>query len=318
MEKQMTQWLETLLCPALSVSNGKNVMCRNRLARRLLPPAARLRGQLFDFRDDFMKELLLDGVSYLVISLPLKESQLFCFFEHFLPLQEGLSRVIVEKMQDFFWSLLCDEENENHKNVVCLDQIAARVHSLRMYGENYLRLITRAQMIENAEAKTCSLKGFFMHLSKALNVYGVPVTFCDCRDLTVFSESAVLSFLVLNLIHFAHLFESKNPLSLEVSEEDEHVRFSMKISDRGAVKSSLESLILQGKGSEELLRVLPLLCILRVCMEKGIPWNVSVLKGETCFSFSLAKGSEDAVLFLTDSVAEEVSELLQMIKGIFF
>ena len=67
MEKQMTQWLEMLPCPALSVSNEKNVMCRNRLARRLLPPAARLRGQLFDFRDGFMKELLLDGVSYLVI-----------------------------------------------------------------------------------------------------------------------------------------------------------------------------------------------------------------------------------------------------------
>ena len=126
-----------------------------------------------------------------------------------------------------------------------------------------------------------------------------------------------LSFLVLNLIHFAHLFESKKNLFLEVAEEDGRVRFMMKIADCGAVKSSLENLILQGKSCEEILYTMPLLCILRVCMEKGVPWTVTTSEGETCVSFSLEKGSREAVMFLTDSVAEEVSELLQMIKGIF-
>lgn len=314
----MAKWMEALPYPAVAISGEKNGMSRNRLARRLLPPASRLRGQLSVLDDDFMRELRLDGIVYLVLSMQMEEEgRLFCFFEHFMPLQEALSRAIVENMQDFFWTLLNKEENPDFENLIRPDQIAARMYSLRRHGENYLRLINHAEIIKGDEAKTCSLGGFFRHLHKALDACGIPVSFQTCEGVTVYSESGVLSFLVLNLIHFAHLFEAKEQLFIEVEEEGTGVRFSMKISERGLVRATLEDLILRGKENEKILHTLPMLCILRVCMEKGIPWTVDERDGKLSVSFLLAKGDEKPVLFLSDATAAEVSQLLQMVKGMF-
>ena len=317
-EKQIEKWMETLPYPAVAISAEKNGVSRNRLARRLLPPVSRLRGQLLSGSEDFIREMRLDGIAYTVLTLPAgEEERLFCFFEHFLPLEEAFSRAIVGKMQDFFWSLLSKEGEFDAESPVRLDRIAARVCSLRMHGENYLRLINKGEIHGTDEAKTCSLGGFFGHLHKALDAFGIPVSFRACDEVTVYSESTVLSFLVLNLIQFAHLFEAEKDLCLEVSEEGEGVRFSMEISDRGEVKSSLENLILCGKESEKILFTLPMLCVLRVCMEKGIPWSVTEREGKITFSFLMAKGEGEPALFLSDAVAPEVSELLQMIKVMF-
>lgn len=318
MEKQMTKWTEGLPYPAITVCGEKKRMSRNRLAKRLLPPASRLRGQLSELTDDFMREMRLDGIAYLVLSMQIGENcRLFCFFEHFLPLQEALSRAIVENMQDFFWTLLKKEENPDFENLIRPEQIAARMYSLRRHGENYLRLINHAEIIGCGEAKSCCLGGFFRHLHKALDACGLSVSFRACEDMTVYSESGVLSFLVLNMIHFAHLFEAEKQLSVEVEEEGDGVRFSMKIPDCGEVRSSLEELILRGKENEKALSAMPMLCILRVCMEKGIPWTVTERSGELSLSFLIAKGDEKPVLFLSDATAAEVSELLQMVKGLF-
>lgn len=318
MEKHLEKWMEALPYPAAILCDEKNGVSRNRLARRLLPPATRLRGQLADLSDEFMRELKLDGIPYLVLSVPLGENtRLFCFFQNFLPLQEAFSRAVVEGMQDFFWTLLNRKEDPATENLIRLDQISARVCSLKRHGENYLRLINNGELAELGEAETCSLDGFFRHLQKALASCDISVFFRDGEGVNVYSESAVLSYLVLNLIQFAHLFEAEKHLFVAVKEEGDGIRFSMEISDRGEVKASLEDLILRGKERETVLFTQPLFCILRVCMEKGIPWTVSECGDKLSVSFVLAKGIEKPALFLSDATAAEVSELLQMIKGMF-
>ncbi len=74
---------------------------------------------------------------------------------------------------------------------------------------------------------------------------------------------------------------------------------------------------ISGEKNEKILHTLLMLCILRVCMEKGIPWTVEERDGKLSVSFLLAKGDEKPVLFLSDATAAEVSQLLQMVKGMF-
>lgn len=318
MEKEIAMRMETLPYPAVAISAGENGVIRNRFARRLLPPVSRLRGRLLKLSQGFLEELRLDGITYLVLSIAVEDGALlFCFFENFLHFEEAFSRAILGKMQDFFWSLLSKEGVPDSRDAVRLDQIAARAGSLRMHGENYLRLVNRAVLSESGEAKTCSLGGFFGYLQKALESCGISVSFRVRENLTVYSESAVLSFLVLNLIHFVRLFEAREQLCLEVTEMSEGIRFRMEFSDQSEVRSSLEDLILYGKENPKLLFTMPMLCILRVCMEKGIPWSATENEGRFSFSFLLAKGDEKPILFLSDAAAE-ASELLQMIRGTFF
>ncbi len=318
MREQTRKWLDTLPYPAVVTPKETGRMYRNRFARCLLPVSNRLKEELFDFGGDFIKELRLDGITYLVLALPEPDgSRVFCFFQHFLPLQEVFSRAIMEKIQDFFWTLLNKEDTLIPENAAQSDQIAARACFLRRHGDNYLRLLNTPKILEKEEAKSCSLAGFFTHLHTALAACDVGISFQFRDGATVCSESSVLSFLTLNLIHFAHLFEGERNISLNVEEEAEGVRFSVEFSDGGAVADAMENLIRYGRESDKLLNTLPMLCVLRVCMEKGIPWCIKQKSGKLSFSFLLAKGDERPALFFSDATAAEVAEFLQMVKEIF-
>lgn len=321
MEEKFEKRLEALPYPAVVLPKEGRRLYRNRLARRLLPPAARLREILTAAElenDDFLRKIRLDSIDYLLVSLALENGAVaFCFFEHFLPLQEALSRALVRKMKDFLWALLEKENEPLSGNAVYLDQIAARACALRSHGDDYLRLLDAAELFCGEKPQTCSLEGFFVHLKRALDVRGIPTVFSFPKGATVLSEGAVLSYLVLNLVHFARLFEGERQVELSVCSEAEGLCFSVSFPDDGAVASSLEDLICRGQEHEKLLYLLPMLCILHVCLEKGIPWSVRQEGELLFFSFVLAKGIEKPVLFLSDATAEEIAQLLQMIK-IFF
>ncbi len=318
MDKQFIKWLDALPYPAVAVPAGQGRPHCNRLARRLLPPLPIL-GDVFDCPSvDFLREVKLDGITYLVVTFSTENGDsVYCFFEHFLPFQEVLSRAIVSKMQDFFWTILNKEEHSDSENVHLLDQIAARACSLRMQGEDYLRLLNVNQILGKESPQTCCLGGFFGHLQRALEVRGIRVSFRFQEDLTVLSEGGVLSFLVLNLVHFVRLFEGERNICVVVTEEETVIRFSVEFPDDGAIASSIEEMIRYSKGSEKLLYTLPLLCILRVCLEKGIPWSLQQREEMFSFSFLLEKGEEIPVLFLSDATKSEVSRLLQMVKLFF-
>lgn len=317
MKEQMKIWMDALPYPAVVMTEGKGRLLRNRLARCLLPSSSRLNGVLSEFGDEFMRELSLDGVSYLVVAFSEENERIFCFFEHFLPFQEVLSRAVVGKMQDFLWSLLNEEERPCLETSLFHEQISARVCSLRRHGDNYLRLLNTASILGKEEASTCSLNGFFHCLQTALLACGVGVSFEVREEATVYTESGVLSFLVLNLVHFARLFEGEENVCLDVSEETDGFRFSVTVSDEGSVADSFEKLIRYGKDGDALLNTLPLLCILRVCMEKGIPWTVKQHNGKISFSLLLAKGEKKPVLFFSDATAAEVARFLQMVQSFF-
>lgn len=321
MEENFEKRLEALPYPAVILPIKGKRLYRNRLARRLLPPAARLRELLTASRlesDDVLKEMRLDSVAYLLISLALEDGDTaFFFFEHFLPLQEALSRALVLRMKDFLWALLEKEHEAHSQNAVYLDQIAARACALRSHGDDYLRLLDASDLLFAEEAQSCSLDGFFGHLKRALDVRGIQTSFSFPKGSTVLSEGAVLSYLVLNLVHFVRLFEGERRVKVSVQSRANGLRFSVNFPDDGAVVSSLEELICRGGVHEKLLHILPMLCILRVCMAKGIPWSVSRKGNRLSFSFILAKGIEKPVLFLSDAAAEEIARLLQMIKTFF-
>ena len=321
MEENFEKRLEALPYPAVVLPMKGKRLYRNRLARRLLPPSARIRELLTASRienDDVLKEIRLDSVAYLLVSFALEDGDTaFFFFEHFLPLQEALSRALVLSMKDFLWVLL-EKENEAHsQNAVYLDQIAARACALRSHSDDYLRLSDASELLFEEKAQSCSLDGFFGHLKRALDVRGIPTSFSFPKGSTVLSEGAVLSYLVLNLVHFARLFEGERRVKISVQSRANDLCFSVNFSDDGAVVSSLEELICRGGVHEKLLHILPMLCILRICMEKGIPWSVSRKGNRLFFSFVLAKGIEKPVLFLSDAAAEEIAQLLQMIKTFF-
>lgn len=321
MEEKLEKWLDAMPYPAVTLPEKGKRFYRNRLARRLLPPSGKLREILsahtFE-NEDFLQEIRLDSIAYLLVVLPMADGvRVLCFFEHFLPLQEALSRALVRNMKEFFWALL-DKENEPCAGqVVYLDRIAARVCAMRAQGDNYLRLLDASELSRGETAKTCSIDGFFAHMKRALDICGIQTELSFPRGATVLSEGSVLSFLVLNLVHFVRLFEGERRIRLSVSEEGEYLRFSVSFPDGGAVAASFENLICNREGDEKLLHTLPLLCILRVCLENGIPWSVGQDGDMLSVSFLLAKGEEKPVLFLSDATAEEIAQLLQMIKNFF-
>ncbi|MBE6712428.1 MAG: hypothetical protein E7580_02775 [Ruminococcaceae bacterium] len=320
MEEKTVKWMERLPYPVLALAKNGKILHRNRLAKGLLPSLSKLREILpsNSFDGDFLQEMRLDGIAYLVVRLAERDGGcLLCFFEHFLPLQEGLSRAILGKMQDFFWTLFEKEGMESFgKNGAYLDQIAARACSLRRSGDDYLRLLSNRDSFCE-EKKICSLSGFFNYLQRALDAMGIRASFRFPEHVNVLSEGEVLSYLVLNLIHFARLYEGESFVFLDVTEEGDHLRFSVEFSDGGGVASSLETLIRCGKEDEKLLCTLPMLCVLRICLDKGIPWTAERRDEKIRFSFLLSKGKEAPVLFLSDATAAEVAKLLQMVKNIF-
>ncbi|MBQ3075625.1 MAG: hypothetical protein IJC26_06110 [Clostridia bacterium] len=322
MEEKVMKWMESLPYPAVALLPTKKGIHRNRLAKRLLPSLTQLKESLFaceQWDEEFLREIRLEDISYLVVALPETDGvRLLCFFENFLPLHEAFSRLIVGKMKDFFWTLLNEEEPfRNPGNFIHPDQVAARACSLRMHGDDYLRLLSVSEMRFSEEAKSCCLEGFFGHLQRALELRGIRIGCRFPEKSTVLSTGELLSFLVLNLVHFFRLFAGDQQIFLTATEEATGVRFSIEFTDEGDIASSLESLIRFGKGEEKSLLALPMFCVLRVCLEQGISWSVRQEGDVFSISFLLAKGDELPVLFLSDPAATEGSVLVQMTKWIF-
>ncbi len=320
MNKSFEKWLDALPYPAVILQKESGNLRCNRMARRLLPPAVRLRGilaELFDGNEDLLQEIRLESVSYLLVGFSVTEGErLFCFFEHLLPLQEAISRVLVQKMRDFFWLLANRETEPKGNNTAYLDQIAARVCALRSRSDEYLRLLDVPDGFCE-ESKSCCLDGFFTYLQRALDIQGIHASFSVPKGVTVVSQGTILSYLVLNLLYFVHLYEGEHRIKLLVLKENTHVRFSVSFRDEMSIMSSLESLIYSGDGDENVLRILPMLCILRVCLENQIPWTLQRNGASATLSFLLPKGEEKPVLFLSDAVSAETAKLMEMVK-IFF
>lgn len=322
MEQKIGKRMDALPYPAVRLSPTGKILYRNRFARCLLPPLGRLKEELrgcASLEENFLQRIRLDGIDYLAVAFADCDGErLLCFFENFLPLHEGLSRAILGKMQDFLWDLMNREKTDSEaNNLIRLEHFAARACSLRANAEDYLRFLNADEVLKGEEAKSCSLSGFFGYLNRALRVRGLQVDFDFPDETTAFSEGEVLSYLVLNLVYFVRLFCGDRRVSLKVTEEGEGLRFAVCFEDDGKVEGAFETLLCREKEDETSLCILPLLCILRACREKEIPWLAERQGNVFSFSFVLAKGEKTPVLFLSDPAAAEVLALLQMVKTIF-
>ena len=154
-------------------------------------------------------------------------------------------------------------------------------------------------------------------MKRALSARGLCINATFPKGATVCSQGSVLSYLVLNLVHFIRLYEGERSTAVLVTEEGGQMRFSVEFPDNGTVGTSLEAMICRGEVNEEILRTLPMFCILRMCLEKGICFSALAREGSFSFSFFLKKGDQSPALFLSDATAAEVVELLRIVKLFF-
>lgn len=309
--------------PALVANEEGQVLYRNRLAKKLLPAPHRLRRFLLERAETEKKrffEASLEGVCYYVGTTQVQNGRyLVCFLESFLPFYEPLSRIILEQMQTFFWDMFPGEDSVHTEGTAkeILDGIAARTFRLRTEEKGYLRLLKMKDRIPG-EAVSCSISGFFRHLEQALEKRGIFLSAsCPPRAAVKISPDS-LSFLILNLVQFVYLFEGEHEIRAAVVQMEEGYRLSFAFSDRNLLFDSLETLFC-GKESLDahLLLAVPLLCAIRLCSEDGVPWILRGEAGQVTFTFSLPAGDRLPDAFLSETMAEEVEELLKTEKEYF-
>ena len=126
------------------------------------------------------------------------------------------------------------------------------------------------------------------------------------------------SFLILNLIQFAYLFEGTESIGITAEKTGKNYRLSLSFSDGKDLFSVLEDL-LYGKGGCDVRRLFaaPLLCVLRLCGEDGIPWRLRREKERLTFSVLLRASDALPDSFFSQTAAEEVRELLRLEKEYF-
>ena len=309
--------------PVVITNEKGDILARNRLAQKLLPTLSRLK--VFLQKSVFSKKEIicqarLDGITYFIACLPGEEGKVYvCFLEQFLPLYEPFSRMVLEEMNAFFWELL-EEEKRQEKEALFpgfLDAVAARTHRLRQEEKSYLRLL-KMKNYAPCERVSCSVPGFFRHLSSALVNRGVRLFLDLPEELAVELSTEAFSLLALNLAQFAYLFEGADQIWIQAKEKRGKAELSFSFEDPNGFGKMLETLLCteEEKIPGALLST-PLFCALCLCRKENISWKFYEEKGRLVFSVSLPLSITLPAAFLAESAAEEVRELLNLEKEWF-
>lgn len=310
--------LNGLPYPAVVIGEKGQILEKNRLARRLLPPGGELKAflqKIGEKEEAPMFEATLSSVRYFVVVLPLNENRKrVCFLEHFLPFYESFSKIVLDQMNEFFWQLFPKEKSLTSKDLTpsFLDEIAAR--SVRLRGEEkaYLRLLDMRSYVPEKRV-SCSVSGFFRHLSPALSRRGMKLDFSCSDDAAVLFSTAAFTHLVLNLVQFAYLFEGAGDLKVQAEETKRKIRLRFSFPDHLNFSFLCRSL-LEGETEKipEALLSSPMFCVLCLCRKEKLNWSLSASAGRLFFEVSIPRAELLPSAFLSDTSAEEVKELLRL------
>lgn len=315
--------LKELPYPAILVGEKGQIIEKNRLARRLIPGGAELKGFLQKIKEKEAEPLFeasLDSVRYFVAVIPENETcKRICFLEHFLPFYEPFSQMFLGEMKDFFWQLFLGQESNSFRELTpaLLDAIAARSIRLRDEEKAYLRLLDM-RSYKPGERVSCSVSGFFHHLTGALARRGIHLDFEIASESGVLFSTAGFTHLVLNLVQFAYLFDGVEDMKVSVGETKRKLRFSFSFPDHLNF-SFLCSSLLKGEIKEipDALLSTPLFSVLCLCRKENLKWMLSAGEGRLLFEVFLPRAEILPSAFLSDASAEEVKELLQIEKEWF-
>ncbi len=317
--KNTTEQLDTLPFPALKLDENGEVFYRNRLAKRLLPPPSRLKKQME--RSSFPKrgcisQVCLDGILYFTGVFSVGEAEYVFFLENFLPFYENLSRMVLEESNTCFWDLLPGGEEEKSLTPGFLDGYAARTYRLRQVEKDYLRLLQlRSRRFEHISS--CSLQGFFRHLSELLLKRGIRLESECPAEATVRIDPSELTFIVLNLVHFAFLFEGEDRLFAFVKKKGDGYRITLEFADSAGFLSVMKALFLGEVPDSGAMHCIPFLCMTSACDKERFYWSVQEEKGRIRVSFVLPGSDFLPDAFLSDTAAKEVQELIKAEKEYF-
>lgn len=315
----MTEKLELLPFPALALSEEGEIFYRNRLAKRLLPPPSRLKKQMG--RASFPKkgnlaQVSLDGVLYFTGVFPVEKVECVFFLENFLPFYEGLSRLVMEEANTCFWDLLPGGEKEKKISPVLIDGFAARTYRLRQVERDYLRLLQlKERRFDNISS--CSLQGFFRHLSELLLKRGIHLESTCPAEAAVQIDPSELTFIVLNLVHFAFLFEGESCLFASVDQKGDGCRITVKFADPEGFLSVIKAILLGEVPDSGVMHCIPFLCVASACDKERFYWSVQEEKGKIAVSFVLPASDFMPEAFLSDTAAKEVQDLICAEKKYF-
>ena len=309
--------------PVVLVNEQGEILSRNRLAQKLLPPPSRLKGflkNLGEKRKAPIFEAELCDIRYFVGVLPEKDGCFsLCFLEHFLPFYEPFSRMILSEMQGFFWELFSEGgKRETQLSLPgFLDALAARTYRLRNEEKGYLRLLQMRNYVPG-ESVSCSVEGFFHHLQATLSKRGIRLTLEGGADTAVAFSTEAFTLLALNLVQFAYLFEGADEIFVHTEKRDGKVELCFSFPDP-AHFSSVLSRLLDGKEEQipGALLVSPLFCALCLCRKENILWKIRQKDNRFEFSVFLPLAKEMPAAFLAESTAKEVKELLNLEKEWF-
>lgn len=322
--KEVDKKFQDLPCPVILVGEEGEVLWRNRLAQKLLPPPCRLKRFLYQFQEkqgEIVFEAELDKIRYFVAVFPENNGAFrLCFFEDFLPFYEPFSRVVLEEMQDFFWHLF-EEKEQREKEVSApgfLDSLAARTYRLRQEEKAYLRLLKMRSYVPQ-ERVSCSVSGFFHHLQSALATRGLRLLL-DCpENASAEFSTGAFSLLALNLIQFVYLFEGGDEVSVCVREAEEKIFFEFSFADPSGLSKVFGETFMEGgdKKIPDALVCSPLFCALCLCRRENVAWQILAENGQIRFAFSLPRALALPAAFLAESTSEEIGELMNLEKEWF-
>lgn len=311
--------LESLFFPALGLDENGEVLCRNRLAKRLLPPPSRLKKQMKKAsfpKEGGLSQVFLDGVLYFTGVFFVEEVKCVFFLENFLPFYENLSRMIMEEANTCFWDLLPDGKREKSLPPDFVDGFAARTYRLRQVEKDFLRLLQlKNRSFENVSS--CSLQGFFRHLSELLLKRGICLEAVCPGEAAVSIDPSELTFIVLHLAYFAFLFEGEDRLFAVAEKKKDGYRITVEFADPSGFLEAVKALLLGEMPTSGAMHCIPFLCMASACDKERFFWSVREEKGKIKISFVLPESDFMPDAFLSDATTKEVQELIRAEKEYF-
>ncbi len=316
-KKELIRCIDTVYYPVLLCDENRRILHRNRLARALFPELALLKGLLAKKKEGLLWEGSVSGHTYYISEKKWPEGFVtVCFFENFLPFYEPFSRRIMEQVHELFWqhaSRLAEGRLPAKQNAA----LSARLVRMHMEEQNYLKLLQLKDYL-TPESRSCSLSGFFHHLSVALEGQGIAVK-CTCDDdACALAPPSSLSFLILSLVQFSYLMEGARGISVTVRRRRTRYQLTLSVATGEETLALLEELI-HGTAvpSPKILSLIPLFCTLMICRKDGIPWQFFVKGENACFAFSLKASVSAPEAFLGRRDSLEVADLLNRVRESF-
>ena len=320
--------LENLPFPAVTLSKDGNLLFRNRLAKKLLPPPSRL-GRFLAREWNGAKEkaiftATLEGTSYFVGLTRWEERTVFSFLETPLPLHPVFSRALLERARELLPDFdraaarLLDEGSGGRKDPERLDRLSARIRRLREEEGAYLRLMRLSERSWDSPV-SIGLFGFFRSLTAAMQKARVTL-FVTCPSSAVsWVSPSVLGFVMVNLFHFITLFEGEDKIRVLVEAGEKESVIDLYFPDREGL-FSLYGTLTGERGEEyfpQALAFAPLFCAMAVCRDSGLVLRLLKRGDEGVLRLTLPAAPHMPEVFLGAKGAEIEVEMERWIREIF-